>query len=373
MFIIFLVSIVVLALLSDFLLCIKLFTTLKWRKIIVYRAVFLNTLLALPIFIVGREHFSINLVGWFIFLYLVNYIPQIIFALVNLFDIRNRIIKPTIIFALLLAIVMLYGATFGRLGIRVEEVNIVSPKITSQIDGYKIAQISDLHVGVFANHSRFFKRFVRKVNALDADMIVITGDIVHIKANELEHHYTYLAQLKAKDGVYVALGNHDYGDYHKWDSNEAKVENQRELVRYFNKMGWQLLDNSSTVIGDIKLIGVGNMGGKGFAEYGNLPLSLEGVDNSTYNILLCHSPVYWDEKIATTEVDLTLAGHIHAMQMKFNLFGCAFSPATLMYDKWSGLYREGDSYLYINDGIGAVGMPIRIGTRPEITLIELNK
>lgn len=96
-----------------------------------------------------------------------------------------------------------------------------------------------------------------------------------------------------------------------------------------------------------------------------------GVPDSLFNLLIAHTPEVWDEALATGRADLTLSGHVHAMQLKIRLGGWAWSPAEWMYDRWSGLYEEDGKYLFVNDGMGYVMYPMRIGTYPSITVITL--
>ena len=208
---------------------------------------------------------------------------------------------------------------------------------------------------------------------------MFTGDIVNRRSNELLPHTGALSRITARDGVYSILGNHDYGDYCEWPSAKAKQDNMNLLRSLQKGMGWKLLLNETEWLrrgGDsIAIIGVENIGDPPFHTYGDLAISYPGnLGDTTTKILLSHNPMHWVNDISghtDKNIALTLAGHTHAMQME--LFG--WSPAEWRYPTWGGLYTdpEGRQNLYVNIGIGAVGMPMRIGATPEITTITLRK
>ncbi|MCH5329311.1 MAG: metallophosphoesterase, partial [Coprobacter sp.] len=172
--------------------------------------------------------------------------------------------------------------------------------------------------------------------------------------------------------------NHDYGDYVQWDSPLQKVQNLSALKQAQSAAGWTMLDNASVFLhraGDsIALIGVENWGEPPFPQYGDLKTAYGRRTDDCFKILMTHNPVHWDrEVLPETDIDLSLSGHTHAMQMKIRLGRWQASPSSWRYPRWSGLYREGDRYLYVNEGIGCVFYPMRIGARPEITLLTLKR
>ena len=236
-------------------------------------------------------------------------------------------------------------------------------------------QISDVHLGSFDGRERALQRAVDKINALQPDLIAVTGDLVSMGHWELDGKQDILAGLKAKDGVYSIMGNHDYGEYHRWESDQARTEAQDELKRREREMGWNLLLNENREIarnGDsISIIGVENIsaGRHSFRTYGNLQQAMQGVDG-TYKVLLSHDPSHWrSEVLGKSDIDLMLAGHTHAMQV--SLLG--WSPSALLYDEYRGLYSENGQNLYVNVGLGETVFMARIGVMPEITLIELKR
>lgn len=266
----------------------------------------------------------------------------------------------------------LYGTLVERNRFRVKRIEIVSQTLPSSFDGYRIVHISDMHLMSFAGRERALERAVGKINALEPDLIAFTGDLVTIGPEELDGLQDIISTMKARDGVYAVLGNHDYSEYRRHDSQQAKRESLEVLKRRIREMGWQLLlnENHSIVHGEDKLsvIGVENISGnRSFRTYGNFQQARIGADGA-YKILLSHDPSHWRaEVVGKSDVDLTLSGHTHAMQI--SLLG--WSPSSLMYDEYRGLYNQGEQYLYVNTGLGQTAVNARFGATPEITLITL--
>lgn len=274
---------------------------------------------------------------------------------------------------------VLWGAFINRFNLHVTEQTIEVENLPESFENYRIVQISDLHVGTYGSDTSFIEKLVNKVNSLEPDMIVFTGDLVNQHSGELEPFVTALGRLNATDGVFSILGNHDYGDYHNWESDKAKEENMERLMDLQIEMGWRLLTNSSeTVYGSnpadsLVIIGVQNWGDPPFPRLGDLNGAYPELNDSTVKILLTHNPIHWKEEVEHADscnIRLTLSGHTHAMQ--FMLGG--FSPAAWRYPGcWAGRYDSTDRKrsLYVNIGTGTVGLPMRIGATPEITLFTL--
>lgn len=283
-------------------------------------------------------------------------------------------------------IAMWWGALVGRKQIEIVNVSITSPKLPKAFEGYKIAQISDLHVGTWGNDSTFLSRLVDSVNNQQPDLIIFTGDLVNRQADELQPFMSTLSRLKAKDGVLSILGNHDYGDYVSWNSMEEKDDNLNKLRTMQGEMGWKLLENEHLKIGkengdSIVIIGVGNWGEPPFTKYGDLKKAYpeSELNDSNFKILLSHNPEHWNQEVShISNIDITFAGHTHAMQMMLKLGSWKWSLSSLKYDQWGGLYtrknkRGEDTSIYVNIGAGEVGFPMRIGANPEITIITLER
>ncbi len=243
-------------------------------------------------------------------------------------------------------------------------------------DGVKIAQISDLHLGSFNYNYHKLERAVEKINHLKPDYIVITGDLVNNYAWELQGWDIVFNKLNAKKRKLAILGNHDYGDYSKWDTPKAKQENFEAIKQFYKSIDFKLLLNESKIISEdndqIAIIGVENWGKLPLKQYGDLQKAIEKVKSIPFKILLSHDPTHWEEEVIDkTDISLTLAGHTHGMQAAFQYKNLQWSPIKYKFKHWAGLYNHNQQYLYVNRGLGWLGFPARIGMRPEITLIEL--
>lgn len=272
----------------------------------------------------------------------------------------------------------LYGIT-NRYNYKVRRVQIKFANLPAAFRGTKIVQISDVHSGSFDSH-RAVEKGAETIMAEKPDIIFFTGDLVNNKAEEIQPYKDIFAQLKAPLGVYSTLGNHDYGDYVQWPSEQSKVENLEWLKRTHAEMGWKLMMNEHVVLerGDDKIavVGIENWGAKaGFPKYGDMGKAYAGLQdkNVPFKILLSHDPSHWDGQVIKDygDIDLTFSGHTHGMQFGIEIPGFKWSPVKYVYKNWAGLYQEGSQYLYVNRGFGFLGYPGRLGILPEITVIEL--
>ena len=268
---------------------------------------------------------------------------------------------------------VIYGATAGITRFQVKHVTYESERLPEGFDGYRIAQLSDIHIGSWQGRPEAVEKLVKLTNEQQADLIVFTGDLVNQQSHELDPFKATLSRLYAPDGVYSILGNHDYGTYYRWRTPGEEKANLQYLIRQQSEMGWHMLNNAHAILhhrGDsIALIGVENDGEPPFSQYADLPRAMQGTEG-LFCILLSHNPTHWRrEVLPESDIDLMLSGHTHAMQI--SLFGR--SLASLKYPEWSGMYREGSRALYVNIGIGYVGLPFRFGAWPEITVITLKK
>lgn len=335
---------------------------------------------------------------WGLFAYITIYIPKLIFCLFSILGglprlWRGETRKLGLWIGLPLALVtcfsLWWGALVTRNNVEIVDISIESPKIPTGFNNYKIVQISDLHVGTWGNNSKFIARLCDSVNSLNPDLIVFTGDIVNRQTRELGPFLKILSTLKAKDGIYSVLGNHDYGDYTDWPTQQEKKENLELLKNWERQIGWHLLNNARVELtagtDTIQLIGVENWGEPPFHQYGHLVDAYPVNNDSIYNlndhrfkILLTHNPEHWVREVTTiSNIDLTLSGHTHAMQTEFRLGKWKWSPSEWRYKTWGGLYEKESKdktlmRLYVNIGAGEVGLPFRVGATPEITLITLH-
>ncbi len=272
--------------------------------------------------------------------------------------------------ASLTAIACIVGVTWGWRHVVIKNVTLNISTLPESFKGYNIVQLSDLHLGTYAWAPNTVREIVDKVNALNPDLIVFTGDIVSFNPDELEPFLDILSELKAKDGVFSIMGNHDYISYRGLSAKEQAKEIKR-LQDMERSMGWTLLLNENQLItrgqDTLAIVGVENDGIPPFPELGDLPRATKGVNGCA--ILLSHDPTHWRRKVLDqTDIPLTLSGHTHGTQFKIG----KFSPASLVYDEWGGLYStEDERYLYVSTGAGS-NIPIRLGAWPEIVNITLN-
>ena len=274
---------------------------------------------------------------------------------------------------------ILYGAWRGKYNYQVREYELSFDDLPEAFDGYKITQLSDIHVGSFDDREEV-EYAVNLANEQQGDVILFTGDLVNNEAREMDGWEGVFGSLSAKDGVYSVLGNHDYGDYVQWESEKAKEENMQQLYQVQKDMGWKLLldENDKIIRGadSIQIVGVQNWGGGRFPKYGDLQKAATGLTNEEFKILLSHDPTHWDLQVKGDykKYQLTLSGHTHGMQFGIEIPGfIKLSPAWFVYKKWAGIYKEAGQFLNVNRGFGFLGYSGRAGIWPEITVFTLKK
>lgn len=273
---------------------------------------------------------------------------------------------------------MAYGIISGAHDYRIRRQTIKLPNLPKSFDGIRIAQLSDIHSGSFFNKTAV-KGGVEMVLAEKPDVIFFTGDLVNNEASEVKDYIEIFNKLKAPLGTFSITGNHDYGDYHRWPSVEAKRKNFRDLLDAHRLLGFNLLMNQHHSLelenDKIAILGIENWGGRGFAKYGKLDQAYKGTDDAAVKLLLSHDPSHWDAQVRPLyrDIDLTFAGHTHGFQFGVELGNFKWSPSQYAYKQWAGLYQEGSQYLYVNRGFGYIGYPGRIGMPPELTILELKR
>lgn len=378
MIVIFLAILLVLLLCDSYIVFGVLGSNSLWIKSlllvpsIAYVAVIVLTLLTKD-----TKQGMLNLLFW---LTLCVVIPTLLFTLLSLMGKGVGLAFPSVVrivdfFALSLSVVWigisLYGILFGWKKISVERVEVSSCRIPESFNGYRIVQLSDFHIGTYASAPGCVDRIVDRVNSLKPDLIVFTGDLVNTSSSEIEGFTEVLSRLRAKDGVYAVLGNHDYCLYRHYSGDDTPAKQLAKVVGMEKEIGWTLLRNESVQIvcgkDSIALVGVDNAGNRGFIDRSDLKKSTQGLPADEFKILLSHDPSHWRrEVLPESDIDLMLAGHTHAMQ--FKLFG--WSPSAWTYPEWGGLYTEGPRNLYVSTGIGE-NIAFRFGAWPQIVMITL--
>jgi predicted MPP superfamily phosphohydrolase len=272
---------------------------------------------------------------------------------------------------------LMYGFN-NKYRYQVNRVPLNFDNLPPSFKGLKIVHISDIHSGSFMDKQAVLKG-VEKIIKEQPDLILFTGDLVNDRAVEMNEYIDVFSQLTAPLGVYSILGNHDYGDYVRWESHDVKKANLEQLKEIHGQLGWRLLINEHIVLeknGEkIALLGIENWSAKGnFAKYGKLQEAYAGTEKYPFKILMSHDPSHWDGEVITgyKDIDLMLSGHTHGMQFGVELPGFRWSPVQYMYKQWAGLYQNERQKLYINRGFGFIGYPGRVGILPEITVIELS-
>ena len=274
---------------------------------------------------------------------------------------------------------LLYGMYRGKYRFRVLNYDLEFKDLPEDFHNYTITQISDVHSGSFDNREKI-EYGVSLINEQKSDVILFTGDLVNNLASEMEPWKELFGTLEAPDGKFSILGNHDYGDYYDWNTEEAKAQNLEDLKAMQREMGFDLLLNENRYLqrgnGRIALIGVENWGRGGFKKAGDLGKATEGIDPEDFKILMSHDPSHWEDKVIHDDLHyhLTLSGHTHGMQFGIEIPGWVkWSPVKWRYKYWAGIYEELGQYINVNRGFGFLGYPGRVGIWPEITVIRLRK
>lgn len=360
-----------------------------WSRIHMVTAVLLAVMMIIEIILPARagSHAILKTKMWVLFAYMSVYLPKYIVVFIDLLASLPRLwhkerikwlTKGGIAIGVTFFCAMWWGALINRFRIQIKEVTIDIAELPASFDGFKIAQFSDLHTGTFGSDTTFVAKLVDKINSLHPDAVMFTGDIVNRESSEAVPFATTLARLKAPMGRFAILGNHDYGDYMNWPSDSMKHINMQALYDFYSGTGMRLLLNETEWLhrgnDSIAVVGVENIGDPPFKTYGSLQDAYPTPSDDNVKILLTHNPQHWVDSIAGKpgmNFALSLSGHTHATQMEL----AGISPATLRYKTWGGLYSDDTEkqYLYVNIGCGTVGVPMRIGAPPEITLITLRR
>lgn len=294
--------------------------------------------------------------------------PKVVFILFNAF-------LPWF-FALIPALGVMGWFAFGFIEgwkrLELKHITFTSPDLPPYFDGYRLVQITDFHLGSFPPGNDFVQKVVDAANNEEPDMILFTGDLVNNQASEVEPYLETLGQLHASDGIYSIWGNHDYCEYGNNHSIGALKRNRRMLYGYLERLGWHQLMNEHHVVShgmaSIAVIGVENPGQPPFTNRSNLKKAMKGLDPGIFKILLSHDPHHWRREVVGKKIQLTLAGHTHAGQLKIG----KWTPARMAFKEWGGAYRIGEQMLYVSSGIGG-SFPFRLGAWPELTVITLKR
>jgi predicted MPP superfamily phosphohydrolase len=248
--------------------------------------------------------------------------------------------------------------------LEIKYIEIPMKNLPFHLDGLKIAQVSDIHAGSFYS-PKLFKDTVYLINSHKPDFVMLTGDFVNFNPNELPLILNDIKRIESTFGTFGCLGNHD----HYMNSEEHTF-----LIKSLKEANIDLLINENRIVkvmgAKIQVAGSDNTGYK--TNFADFDKTFAGLDKNDTTILLCHDPMNWRKSIiGKYNADLTLSGHTHGGQVAIELFGETYTPAKYTYDEWAGLYSSKEQYLYVNRGLGTTGTPVRIGVKPELTIITL--
>jgi predicted MPP superfamily phosphohydrolase len=282
------------------------------------------------------------------------------------------------IFMAFIITIIAFGTFVGRFNFKTENVTVKIKDLNKDLDGLKIVQISDLHLSTFYHHKKVLQKVMEQINSYKPDLILNTGDFVTIGWREFDSNDTILAKAKSRYGNYAVMGNHDFGTYDPYFTEADRENNVLILNHKIESSGYTVLNNDFKIvrIGDarIALIGIITVGRHPHMIHGNLKDAISGLDTDKVDlkIFLSHDPNEWEKDVVgKTDINLTLCGHTHGMQMGIMTKNFRWSPAKYFYPHWNGLYKEGDQYQYVNRGLGVLSVPFRLWMPPEITLITL--
>ena len=315
---------------------------------------------------------------WLFWGWIITVLPRLAFYVFNFIHLR----RTGYVVAGAFVLFVLWGTTWGRTRIHVNRVEICSDRIPEAFDGYRFVQITDTHVGTLVRPERELTRLADSINALRPDAVFFTGDLVNIRAEELDDRI--MALLRRIEGpVWSVTGNHDVGTYIKDSVSFPAADEAREVVARQRSMGWNVLEDTTVYLrrgaDSISLTGLSFDPALRERRHDRdlpgtaIPSAYDGIPDSLYNITLVHIPQLWEQIVEAGYGDLTLVGHVHSMQFKIRPWGRGWSPAEWIYKHWSGRYEMGRHTLYVNDGTGYVAYPMRLGAWPEVTLFTLKR
>lgn len=308
-------------------------------------------------------------------------IPLFLSGFVSIFFRRKSVSRYYLSFSGLVLssavfLIFLFGFTFGARTLNKNHIELYMSDLPASFDGFKIAQISDTHLGNY-HYYRMFERAIKRNNEFNPDLLLFTGDLVNNFASETEGWKDKFLRFEATN-KFAVQGNHDYGDYYRWPDKLLKESNYLGIMQAFNDYGFTLLSNNSFEITNgidtIYITGVENWGHPPFPQYADLEKALTGIPDNAFKILLTHDPAHWESIIKYKDnFPLTFSGHSHGLQWGIKLAGIEFSLIYLSRKTWGGLYEYNGNHLYVNRGLGTIGIPLRIDMPAEITFITLRK
>ncbi len=312
-------------------------------------------------------------------------IPRIIFSL---FHFSGKLIRfgrkgyirwltnTGLITGTLIFLIVAAGTLHGRFNFRTEAVTIKIKGLNKDLEGLKIVQLSDLHMACYYNHRKLLQKVMIEVDSLKPDLLLNTGDFITFGWREFDSNDTILSKAKSRYGNYAVMGNHDFGTYDPYFTEADRKDNVLLMNNLIRSSGFTVLNDTSAIVtikvAKIGMIGITTMGHFPHIVYGDLKKAMSALDSVDLKILLSHDPNQWEAEVSSkTDIDLTLSGHTHGMQMGIYTKFLKWSPAKYFYPHLSGLYFLKNQFQYVNRGLGVLAIPLRIWMPPEITVITL--
>lgn len=275
-------------------------------------------------------------------------------------------------------LILLVGITAARNHATRIDVSVPVAGLPQELDGLTIVQVSDVHVAGLPASRLGVDRLVAMVNAVEADVVVLTGDVGTVA--DLASAPPFLNRLEARLGKLAVLGNHDLGDEERAEDNwvddadkEIKIERLRAT---YGDAGFTLLINDAARMArdgaTFAVLGVAPFDPHHGYRDADLSQCSRGLEDASLRILLTHNPELWFEAVVgATPIALTLAGHTHGGQVGLEAGPIRLSPAAHDGRHWAGLHVDGDQALYVSRGWGVYGLPFRMGIPAEVTVIRL--
>jgi uncharacterized protein len=317
-----------------------------------------------------------------------NFLPKTFFAvfviiaqffnLIRLKQMQLIILASSLIFSFGILLSFSYGVLIGKSNVRIEKANLYFEDLPIQLDGFKIMQLSDIHLGSMNGDLDIMEKTIHHITNINPDLLLFTGDLVNNFATEIVGYDSIFSSMRAKHGKFAIQGNHDYGDYSNWSDSIGKRKNLEGIRSGLVNNGFKMLLNRWVKI-EVKdtsfiLIGVENWGHPPFPQYANLDQAISDIPKNYFKILMTHDPAHWKSIVVPeTDIPLSFAGHTHGGQFSIKIAGIEFSPIYFIQKNWGGLYRADNQYLYVNRGLGTIGFLGRIDMRPEISVITLHR
>jgi uncharacterized protein len=290
---------------------------------------------------------------------------------------HNRLLTITgMLISLVIFLTVLTGTLYTRFNFKEDRIAVRIKDLKPELNGLKIVLISDLHLSSFYHHREQMVKVMEEINQEKPDILINTGDFISFGWREFGRFDTILVTAKGKYGSFAVMGNHDFGGYDPYFTDADEENNVLLMNKFISASGYKVLNDESEIINirdsRIEMIGVMTKGSFPNIIHGNLNKANNNSVSVDLKILLAHDPNQWDKEVTgKTDIDLTLSGHTHGMQIGILTKKFKWSPAHRFYPRWNGLYKVGEQYLVVNRGLGVLVFPFRIWMPPEISVITI--